>query len=220
MLQAEVLREILGRLRKMAHVQIIRIGSRIPCALPSRVTPELAGMLSEFYPLFVNIHFNHPVEITADSERACSILANAGIALGSQTVLLRGINDSEEVLGTVSQAAVHSGTSLLSDADGPHRGYGPFQDPYQRRPPYSSQTPKPDFRSRMPHFVVDLPGGRGKIPLLPNMIREIGNGKMIVQNYLGELCRYPLLEGEEEDWRNFGNDWELRTEELEVFAVD
>src|SRR5208283_3724545 len=77
LLAPERIREILSRLRELRHVQIMRIGNRDPCALPHRITPELAAMLSEFHPLFVNIHFNHPAELTADSERACAILANA-----------------------------------------------------------------------------------------------------------------------------------------------
>ncbi len=199
LLQAEVLREILGRLRKMAHVQIIRIGSRIPCALPSRVTPELAGMLSEFHPLFVNIHFNHPAEITADSERACAILANAGIPLGSQTVLLRGINDSEAVLSELFHRLLRIRVRpyYLMQMD-LTRSTAHFRTPISTGLRILGKLRNRISGPAMPHFVVDLPGGHGKIPLLPNTIREIGNGRMIVQNYLGKLCQYPLLEGEEE----------------------
>ncbi len=148
LLTRERLREILSRLREIKHVQIIRIGSRVPCALPSRITPELAGMLSEFHPLFVNIHFNHPAELTADSERACAILANAGIPLGSQTVLLRGVNDSEAVLAELFHR-------LLSIRVRPYylmqmdltRSTAHFRTPISTGLQNSSQTSKPDFRA-------------------------------------------------------------------------
>jgi lysine 2,3-aminomutase len=196
----ERLREILSRLREIRHVQIIRIGSRLPCALPDRVTPALAGMLSKFHPLFVNIHFNHPAEITPKSERACATLSNAGISLGSQTVLLRGVNDSEPILAELFQRLLYIRV----------RPYYLMQmdltssTAHFRTPISSGLGIVRKLRNRisgpaMPHFVIDLPGGRGKMALLPNMIREIGDGAMIVQNYLGEQCRYPLLDGEKEE---------------------
>ena len=148
LLSTERLREILSRLRTIKHVQIIRIGTRVPCALPSLVTPALARMLSKFHPLFVNIHFNHPAEITADSERACAILSNAGIPLGSQTVLLRGRKRLRtRPRRTVPTAALHSGPPLLPDANGPHQEHGSLQDPDKHRARNSSQTPKPDLRA-------------------------------------------------------------------------
>ncbi|MGA3115719.1 MAG: KamA family radical SAM protein [Syntrophobacteraceae bacterium] len=202
LLAPERLREILSRLRELRHVQIIRIGSRVPCALPHRITPTLAAMLSEFHPLFVNIHFNHPAELTADSKRACTILADAGIPLGSQTVLLRGVNDDEEVLAELFHG-------LLSFRVRPYylmqmdlaRSTAHFRTPINTGLRILRKLRNRISGPAMPHFVVDLPGGRGKMPLLPNMIREIGGGSMIVQNYLGELCRYPLLDGEEQGLR-------------------
>lgn len=202
LLTTERLREILSSLRKIKHVQIVRIGTRVPCALPGRVTPALAGMLSEFHPLFVNIHFNHPAEITADSERACAILSNAGIPLGSQTVLLRGVNDSEPVLAELFQRLLRIRVRpyYLMQMD-LTRSTAHFRTPISTGLGILRKLRNRISGPAMPHFVVDLPGGRGKMALLPNMIREIGNGSMIVQNYLGELCHYPLLDGEEEDLR-------------------
>jgi lysine 2,3-aminomutase len=202
LLPSERLREILSKLREINHVSIIRIGSRAPCALPHAVTPALAGMLSRFHPLFVNIHFNHPAELTPDSERACAILAGAGIPLGSQTVLLRGVNDSCAVLAELFQR-------LLSARVRPYylmqmdltRSTAHFRTPISTGLRILRRLRNRISGPAMPHFVIDLPGGRGKIQLLPNMIQEIGNGKMIVKNYLGELCRYPLLEGEQEELR-------------------
>jgi lysine 2,3-aminomutase len=202
LLPPESLREILTRLRKIRHVQIIRIGSRVPCALPSLITQELAGMLSEFHPLFINVHFNHPVEITAESEHACATLANAGIPLGSQTVLLRGINDSEAVLAELFcrllRTRVRPYYLMQMDLTA---GTAHFRTPISTGLRILRKLRNRISGPAMPHFVVDLPGGRGKMPLLPNMVREIGDGSMIVQDYLGELCRYPLLEGEGEELR-------------------
>jgi len=200
LLPHERLREILSRLRQVRHVQIIRIGSRVPCVLPSRITPELAGMLSKFHPLFVNIHFNHPAELTADAALACSMLAGAGIPLGSQTVLLRGINDSEAILGELFQRllCIRVRPYYLMQMD-LTAGTAHFRTPMSTGLRILRKLRNRISGPALPHFVVDLPGGRGKIPLLPNMIREIGAGEMSVENYLGELCRYPLLEGEEEE---------------------
>ena len=202
LLAPERLTEILSKLREIKHVQIIRIGSRAPCALPMAITRELADMLSRFHPLFVNIHFNHPAELTAESERACAILADAGIPLGSQTVLLRGVNDSEAVLAELFHrllsARVRPYYLLQMDLT---RSTAHFRTPIGAGLRILRKLRNRISGPAMPHFVIDLPGGRGKMPLLPNMIREVGEGSLIFQNYLGELCRYPLLEGEEDELR-------------------
>jgi len=202
LLPPDHLRKLLERLRTIKHVQIIRIGSRVPCALPGLITPELASMFSEFHPLFVNIHFNHPAEITAESARACAILAGAGIPLGSQTVLLKDVNDSEAVLAELFQ-------KLLCMRVRPYylmqmdltRGAAHFRTPIGTGLRILRKLRNRISGLAIPHFVVDLPGGRGKIPLLPNSIRKIEDGHMLVENYLGELCLYRLLEGEEKGLR-------------------
>jgi lysine 2,3-aminomutase len=200
LLPMERLKEVLSRLREIRHVRIIRIGSRLPGALPLAITPQLAGMLSRFHPLFVNMHFNHPDELTADSERACATLADSGIPLGSQTVLLRGVNDSESVLAELFQrllsARVRPYYLLQMDLT---RSTAHFRTPIGAGLKILRKLRNRISGPAMPHFVIDLPGGRGKVPLLPNMIREVGKGSMVFENYLGELCRYPLLEGEEEE---------------------
>jgi len=206
LLPQESLHEILGRLREMRHVQIIRIGSRVPCAFPALITAELAGMLSRFHPLFINVHFNHPAEITAESEQSCATLADAGIPLGSQTVLLRGINDSEAVLAELFHRLLRLRVRpyYLMQMD-LTAGTAHFRTPISTGLRILSKLRNRISGPAMPHFVVDLPGGRGKMQLLPNMIREIGEGTMIVENYLGELCRYPLLDGEEQELRRVLN---------------
>jgi lysine 2,3-aminomutase len=200
LLPLERLTEILEKLREIKHVEIIRIGSRLPGALPNRITPELAGVLAGFHPLYVNLHFNHPAELTAEAERACTLLADAGIPLGSQTVLLRDINDDPAVLSRLFHR-------LLSLRIRPY--YLMQMDltcstAHFRTPVSTGLRILRALRNHisglaMPHFVIDLPGGYGKTALVPGMVREIGKGRMIIENYHGELCPYPLLEGEEDD---------------------
>ncbi len=140
------LESILMSLRKIPHVTVIRIGTRVPCALPDKITPELVGMLARYHPLFINLHFNHPLEITPESSRACALLADAGLPLGSQTVLLRGINDrTRRPCRAVSGTPGLKGASVLPHADGPHRGHCSFPNPGEQRPEYSQEHPQPDF---------------------------------------------------------------------------
>ncbi len=196
------LSEILHKLREIEHVEIIRIGTRVPCALPGRVTPELAALLAGFHPLFVNIHFNHPRELTPESTRACALLADAGIPLGSQTVLLRGVNDDESVLGELFhgllRARVRPYYLMQMDLTA---GTAHFRTPVATGLRILRHLRNRISGLAMPHFVIDLPGGHGKMPLVPGMVREIGRDRMIVENYLGKLCGYPLLDGEEDELR-------------------
>lgn len=202
LLAEDRLYEILAKLREIKHVEIIRIGSRVPCALPGAVTPRLAAMLSRFHPLYINIHFNHPLEITPESRLACSILADAGISLGSQTVLLRGVNDSEEILAELFQRllTIRVRPYYLMQMD-LTSGTGHFRTPVSTGLRILRKLRNWISGPAMPQFVIDLPGGRGKIPLFPNMIREINDREMIVKNYKEEYCIYPLLEGECEGLR-------------------
>ena len=200
LLPLERLEEILQKLKEIKHLQIIRIGSRAPGALPHRITPQLADLLARFHPLYVNLHFNHPTELTAECERACTLLANAGIPLGSQTVLLRDVNDDAAVLAGLFHR-------LLSLRVRPY--YLMQMDitsstSHFRTPVSTALKILRYLRNRisglaMPHFVIDLPGGHGKTALVPGMVREIVKGRIIVENYEGKLCPYPLLEGEEDN---------------------
>ncbi len=196
------LSEILQKLREIRHVEIIRIGTRVPCALPGRITPDLAALLARFHPLFINIHFNHPRELTAESSRACTVLAGAGIPLGSQTVLLRGVNDSEAALGELFQgllkARVRPYYLMQMDLTS---GTAHFRTPVSAGLRILQHLRNRISGLAMPHFVIDLPGGHGKTALVADMVREIGRDRMIVENYLGKMCEYPLLGGEEEELR-------------------
>lgn len=198
------LENILAALRKIPHVEIIRIGSRIPCVDPGRITPELAAMLSRYHPLFMNLHFNHPWEITPQSREACTLLADAGIPLGSQTVLLRDVNDRPEILGELFQ-------QLLSLRVRPYyllqmdltRGTSHFRTPVATGLKIIHALRNRISGLAMPHFVIDLPGGQGKIPLSPDYVQEINRSFMVFKDYRGERCEYPLLEGEEGELRRW-----------------
>lgn len=196
------LREILQKLREIKHVRIIRIGSRTPGALPRRITGELARLLARFHPVFINLHFNHPAELTPESERACGLLADAGIPLGGQTVLLRGVNDREAVLESLFQGLLEFRVRpyYLMQMD-LTRSTAHFRTPVGTGLRILRHLRNRISGPAIPHFVIDLPGGHGKVALVPGMVREIGAGRMVVENHLGKMCSYPLLDGEEEELR-------------------
>ena len=190
MLDDDSLKTILTGLRAIRHVAIIRIGTRVPVTLPSRITPELCALLRTFHPLYINTHFNHPAEITADSTLACSMLANAGIPLGNQTVLLKGVNDSIETMRNLV-------TGLLALRVRPYylhqmdlvQGTGHFRT--------SVRTGLEIIRGlrghisglAVPHYVIDLPGGKGKVALLPDDV-EINGSTLLLRTYSGEWVTY------------------------------
>lgn len=200
MLSTPRLESILRALRKIPHVEIVRIGTRVPSTLPERILPELTTMLSHYHPIYMNIHFNHPREITPESRAACALLSNAGIPLGSQTVLLRGINDRAEVLGELFQ-------TLLTMRVRPYyllqmdltQGTGHFRTPISTGVQIMHALRNRISGLAVPHFVVDLPGGQGKIPLVPDYVHDITGQNLILKDYRGRICHYPLLPGEAEE---------------------
>ncbi len=197
MLPPSRLEWILGRLRDIPHVEIIRIGSRVPCALPGKVTPRTAAMIAKHHPVYMNIHFNHPWEITPEVKTACSLLADAGIPLGSQTVLLRGVNDDAGTLRALFlgllRLRVRPYYLLQMDLT---RGTAHFRTPIGRGVEILRALRNHISGLALPHFVVDLPGGRGKIPLSPGYVSEVHEDRIVFKDFRGELCRYPLLPGE------------------------
>lgn len=194
------LERILKSLRRIKHVQVIRIGTRVPCALPARVTEELAAVLAGYHPIYANIHFNHPWEITPESKRACTLLANAGIPLGSQTVLLRGVNDQVEVLGELFQKLLELRVRpyYLMQLD-LTRSAAHFRTPLARGLEIVGSLRSRVSGMAIPHFVIDLPGGRGKVSLVPDRVEEIAENELTLRDYRGNLCSYPLLPGEGEE---------------------
>lgn len=209
------LETILMSLRRIPHVEIVRIGTRIPCALPGRVTPDLVEMLSEHHPLYVNIHFNHPLELTDASKEACRKLADGGIPLGSQTVLLQGVNDEVTTLKGLFEGLLRMRVRpyYLMQMD-LTRGTGHFRTPVGTGLKILAELRNRISGLALPHFVIDLPGGHGKVPLIPNYIEEVENDCMILRNHLGERVIYPLLEGEGTELPRF-----LRTLSADVWGT-
>ena len=186
------LENLLGRLRAIPHVEFLRIGSRIPTFLPQRVTPELCAMLKKFHPLFMSIHSNHPRELTTEVRDAVGRLADAGIPLGNQSVLLRHVNDDVTVMRALVQkllmcrvkpyylyqcdlisgsahlrASVSKGLEIMEQLRGHTTGYA------------------------VPQYVIDAPGGGGKVPLNPEYVLCRNAGRVLIRNYEGRIFEYP-----------------------------
>jgi lysine 2,3-aminomutase len=181
---------ILKNLREIDHLDIIRIGTRMPCVNPSRITPHLARTMAKYKPVYINLHFNHPSELTPESEKALSILADAGLPLGSQTVLLNGVNDDREVMKELMQ-------SLLRNRVRPYyiyqcdlvRGVEHFRTPVETGIDIIKALQGYTSGMAVPHFVIDGPGG--KVPVSPEYVREITPDEVIVTNYLDQMFKYP-----------------------------
>ena len=191
LLDDDLLNHILTRLRKIDHVEIIRIGTRAPVTLPERITPRLCRMLKGNHPLFINTHFNHPSEITAESARACNRLADAGIPLGNQTVLLRGVNDDPSLMKQLMQ-------KLLSIRVRPYyihqmdlvKGTRHFRTGVKKGIEIMEGLRGHTSGLATPYFVIDLPGGKGKVPVVPEYLERCGD-RLLLRNYLGEVIDYP-----------------------------
>jgi lysine 2,3-aminomutase len=191
-LSDDTLDYILGRIRNIEHVEIIRIGTRVPVVLPQRITDELINVLKKYHPLLISLHFSHPLEITEDCARACNKLANGGFPLGSQTVLLKGINDSVPVM----KELMHK---LLKIRVRPYYlyqcdlipGSGHFRTTVKKGLEIIKGLRGFTSGYAVPQFVVDAPGGGGKIPLLPNYVVEHTSEHIVLKNYKGVKCEYP-----------------------------
>jgi len=190
LLSDEKLDSILGRVRAIPHVQIIRIGSRVPVVLPVRVTANLVRVLRKYHPLFLNTHFNHPAEITEQSAKACARLADAGIPLGNQTVLMRDINDDPQVMKLLMQKllAIRVRPYYIYQAD-MVQGTDHFRTSVEEGLEVIRALRGHTSGMAVPAFVIDAPGGGGKIPLLPDYLQSLGS-EVILKNYLGETYRY------------------------------
>jgi len=190
LLADDLLDDLLSRLRKITHVEIIRIGTRAPVTLPERITPGLCRMLKSHHPLYVNTHFNHPLEITRESAQACARLADAGIPLGNQTVLLRDVNDDPIVIKRLMQ-------QLLSIRVRPYyihqmdlvRGTGHFRTNVREGIEIMERLRGHTSGLATPYFMIDLPGGKGKVPVVPDYLKRL-DGRLLLRNYLGEFIEY------------------------------
>jgi len=184
---------LLARLRAIKHVEFIRIGSRIPVFLPQRITAALCEIFQKHGPIWMSIHVNHPKECTAELKGACDRLAMAGVPLGNQSVLLRGVNDDPEVMkalvhrllrmrvrpyylyqmdlitgGAHFKVDVRRGLEIIRALRGPHTGYA------------------------VPQYVIDAPGGGGKVPINPDYVETITDEEIVFRNFEGHRFSYPL----------------------------
>ncbi|MDF1862567.1 MAG: KamA family radical SAM protein [Verrucomicrobiales bacterium] len=186
------LEKILSRLRSIEHIEFLRIGSRVPIFLPQRITPELCEMLQKYHPLFMSVHVNHPRELTLEVKEALERLANHGIPLGNQSVFLRGVNDDVEIMKALVhkllmcrvrpyylyqldliqgsshlQASVSKGIEIIEGLRGHTTGYA------------------------IPQFVIDAPGGGGKVPVNPDYVLQRNSERVVIRNFEGRTFEYP-----------------------------
>jgi lysine 2,3-aminomutase len=188
----EALDWLLTRLRAIRHVQIVRIGTKVPAVLPMRVTPALTRMLKKHHPLWMSLHFAHPDELTEDTRRACARLADAGIPLGSQTVLLAGVNDEPAVMARLFQGllGLRVRPYYLYQCD-PISGSAHFRTPAARGVEILRALRGRLSGYALPTFVIDAPGGGGKIPLAPDYTLGYSGNDLLLRNYAGATYRYP-----------------------------
>jgi lysine 2,3-aminomutase len=191
MLSDRRLEAILTRLRAIPHLEIIRIGSRVPCHLPERITPELCDMLRKFHPLFINTHFNHPDELTPSAVAGLGMLADAGIPLGCQTVLLKGVNDSVEALRDLFHGLlkVRIKPYYLYQTD-PVLGTGHLRTTIGKGLELISQLRGHTTGYAVPTYIVDAPGGGGKVPVQPETIVGYEDGVWTLRNWAGRTFQY------------------------------
>lgn len=188
------LQALLQRLRSIEHIEFLRIGTRVPVFLPQRITPELCGMLRQFHPLFISIHVNHPRELTLEVKTALERLADAGIPLGNQSVLLRGVNDRADVMKILVQ-------KLLRCRVRPYylyqmdliEGSSHLRVPVSKGLEIISALRGHTTGYAIPQYVIDAPGGGGKIPIAPESIVHQNSERLLIRNYEGKLFEYPEL---------------------------
>ena len=196
MLSDDELEFILKNLRKIPHVEIIRIGTRIPCVLPSRITENLCSMMRKYQPIYVMVHFEHPMEITEESKRACGMLADAGFPLTNQSVLLQGINDDPEVMKDLCQKllAIRVRPYYLYQAD-QVKGTEHFRVRTERGMEIMRKLQGYTSGLCLPYFIIDAPGG-GKVPVLPNYVNFQTKDRIILENFENKLVEYREPEAE------------------------
>lgn len=190
MLPDSALEYIVSQLRALPHVEMIRIGTKAPMVLPQRVTPALVRMLRRYHPLFVSIHCTHPAELTPEAAQACGRLADAGIPLGSQTVLLKDVNDDEQTIGRLMRGLLRCRVRpyYLYQCD-QVAGTAHFRTPLARGVEIMHSLRGFTSGYAVPHFVVDLPGGGGKTPVLPQYLVGRDGQELVFENYEGRLFR-------------------------------
>ena len=191
MVSDQKLEYIIGRLRKIPHVEIVRLGSRTPVVCPQRITPELCEMLKKYHPIWLNTHFNHPNEFTPEAEQALARLANAGIPLGNQTVLLRGVNDCVHVMKKLMHELVRNRVRpyYIYQCD-LSMGLEHFRTPVSKGIEIIENLRGHTSGYAVPTFVVDAPGGGGKTPVMPQYVISQSPDKVILRNFEGVITTY------------------------------
>ncbi|NLW74672.1 MAG: lysine 2,3-aminomutase [Clostridiales bacterium] len=186
------LEHIISSLRAIPNVDIIRIGTRVPVVMPMRITDELLEMLKKYHPIWINTHFNHPNEITPDSERACGMIVDAGIPLGNQSVLLKGINDDPAVMKELVLKLVHMRVRpyYLYQCD-LSRGISHFRTNVDVGIKIMHELTGNISGYAVPKYVIDAPGGGGKIPVSYNYVISRDDREVVMENFRGKMYKYP-----------------------------
>jgi lysine 2,3-aminomutase len=191
MLTDTMLEKILKRLRQMEHIEIIRLGTRMPVVLPQRITPKLCNMLKKYHPIYCNTHFNHPWEITPESSKACEMLADAGVPVGNQMVIMRGVNDDpsivKELVQKLLKIRVRPYYMYMADET---KGANHFRASVETGLKIAESLRGHTSGLAIPHFVIDAPGGGGKIPLLPNYVLHRDEEQIILRNFKNNVYSY------------------------------
>lgn len=197
-LSDEMLEYILSNLRAIEHVEIIRIGTRAPVVMPQRITPELCAMLKKYHPVWVNVQFNHPNEITEEAIEACSMLLDAGVPLGNQSVLLNGVNDCVHVMRKLVRKLVQIRVRpyYIYQCD-LSLGLSHFRTSVAKGMEVMEGLQGHTTGFAVPMYVIDAPGGGGKIPMMPNHVVSQGHRKYVLRNFEGRITTYTEPEGYE-----------------------
>ena len=198
MLTDTMLEKILARLRQIPHIEIIRLGTKMPCVLPQRITPKLVEMLKKYHPIYVNTHFNHPWEITPESSKACQMLADAGCPVGNQMVLMKGVNDDPFVVRDLMQKLLKIRVRpyyiyMADQTKGTHH----FRTSIAKGLEIIEHLRGWTSGLAVPHFVIDAPGGGGKIPLIPNYVMHWDEEKIVLRNYMNKIYTYKSVHEDE-----------------------
>jgi len=201
MLKDSEIEFILSSLRQIPHIQILRIGTRVPCTLPMRVTPRLANILKKYHPLFMNVHFEHPAEITEESRRACTLLADAGIPLGNQCVILKGVNDDPSTMKELFHRllSIRVKPYYMYNAD-QVKGTEHFRTPVTKGLEIMRDVIGHTSGLAVPSYILDTCGG-GKIPVLPDYVVSQDSSKTVLRNFEGKTVEVRNPEAKKEGLR-------------------
>jgi lysine 2,3-aminomutase len=204
------LEEIIKRLREIPHVDVIRLGTRTPVVMPQRITDDLVEMLKKYHPIWLNTHFNHPKEITAESTEACLKLIDGGIPVGNQTVLLRGVNDNPQIMKELVLDLVHIRIRpyYIYQCD-LSMGIEHFRTKVSKGIEIMEALRGHISGYAVPTYVVDVPGGGGKTPVMPQYLISMSPTKVVLRNYEGVIATYAEPQYIDGGWESKNGDKEM-----------